>query len=116
MAIEFRRISRRFTGTILPEFAGPKSGRPGIWSAWAGDMAKREKTQEQHEESLLVGAAKKIGSLAGKVAAAVGVSEAPPGTSPPTTRRTGKLPPKNKSRLPRRQKKAQKKAAKLQAA
>ena len=81
-------------------------------------MAKREhNNQEQHEEGLLVGAAKAIGGLAGKVAAAVGVGEASPGgTPPPGAAKPGKLAPKNKSRLPRREKKARKKAANLQVA
>ncbi len=79
-------------------------------------MAKREqKHQEEHGEGLLVGAAKAIGGLAGKVAAAVGAGEH--GTSPAApAKKNGKLAPKNKSRLPRREKKARKKAANLQAA
>jgi hypothetical protein len=82
----------------------------------AGDMAKREqKNQEEHGEGLLVGAAKAIGGLAGKVAAAVGVNEHETSPATPTTK-SGKLAPKNKSRLPRREKKARKKAANLRAA
>jgi len=79
-------------------------------------MAKREqKSQEEHREGLLVDAAKAIGGLAGKVAAVVGVSEH--GTSPAApTKKSGKLASKNKSRLPRREKKARKKAANLKAA
>lgn len=81
-------------------------------------MAKREKTNpEEHSEGLLVEAAKAIGGLAGKVAHAVGAgdshSAAPAAHS---GEKPGKLQPKNKSRLPRRQKKAQKKAGNLQAA
>jgi len=46
-------------------------------------------------------------------AAAVPVVEAPPPAPKPATKsiKIGKLPPKNKSRLPRRQKKARQKAA-----
>ena len=79
-------------------------------------MAKREQNnQEEQGEGLLVGAAKTIGGLAGKVAVAVGVSEH--GTSPAAPpKKSGKLAPKNKSRLPRREKKARKKTANPQAA
>lgn len=79
-------------------------------------MAKREqKNQEEHGEGLLVGAAKAIGGLAGKVAAAVGVGESSADSSQPAAQKRGKLAPKNKSRLPRREKKARKKAAGLPA-
>ncbi|HWC96378.1 MAG TPA: hypothetical protein VG456_06510 [Candidatus Sulfopaludibacter sp.] len=61
------------------------------------------------EESIVVTAAKAIGSAAGKIAAAAGVTG--PELKAPAVKR-GKLAPKNKSRLPRKQKKAQKKAAK----
>jgi hypothetical protein len=63
-----------------------------------------EKT-EGSADSTLVGAAKAIGATAGKIATAVGVATRPPKTNVP------KLAKKNKSRLPRRQKKAAKKAA-----
>ena len=64
-----------------------------------------EKTQA-NDEGLLVAAAKTIGKAAGtagKVAHLAGATA--PATSTP--RKKGKLAPKNKSRLPRRQKKAQ---------
>ncbi len=54
-------------------------------------------------DGALVSAAKAIGSVAGKVAAAVGIATPPKPKVP-------KLAKKNKSRLPRRQKKAAKKA------
>ena len=56
-------------------------------------------------ESILKTAAKKIGAAAGTVASAVGIhGESHPAQSP------GKLPKKNKAKLPRREKKAQKRA------
>jgi hypothetical protein len=68
---------------------------------------------EAVEESGLVTAAKAVGSAAGKIAALVGAKgEAAP--APPTAakpRKAGKLPKKNRHRLPRREKKAQAKAA-----
>jgi hypothetical protein len=82
-------------------------------------MAKREKNPQEHSQGLLVETAKAIGGLAGKLAHAVGAGESHPATgddSAGSQEKRGKLQPKNKSRLPRRQKKAQKKAAKLQAA
>ena len=82
-------------------------------------MAKREKSPQERGEGLLVETAKAIGGLAGKVAHAVGAGESHQATgsgSAGSQKKRGKLQPKNKSRLPRRQKKAQKKAGKLQAA
>jgi hypothetical protein len=78
-------------------------------------MAKKKDTQEeQPTEGVLVAAAKKIGKAAGKIAAAVEAApaEAPPVEHPQTKSvKIPKLAKKNKSRLPRREKKAQKKAA-----
>jgi hypothetical protein len=65
-------------------------------------MAEKPET-----EGLLVTAAKTIGKAAGKIAAATGVKPDTVELSHPQKKR--KLPSKNKSRLPRRQKKAQKK-------
>ncbi|HUS06396.1 MAG TPA: hypothetical protein VMZ52_08880 [Bryobacteraceae bacterium] len=56
------------------------------------------------EDSAIVAAAKTIGSAAGKVAAATGLAGAP-------KPKKGKLQKKDKSGLPRREKKAAKKAA-----
>jgi hypothetical protein len=70
-------------------------------------MPKKQKPDEKSDEPILVTAAKAIGKTAGKIAAAVGVHE------PAKSQKIAKLPKKNKSRLPRRQKKAQKKAASL---
>ena len=72
---------------------------------------KKKKTEPDAEEGVLVSAAKAIGSAAGKVAALAGASSEPKAPSPPKVK-IPKLQPKNKTRLPRRQKKAlQKKAA-----
>ena len=61
--------------------------------------------EKSHRDSLLVTTAKAIGTAAGKLASAAGIE------GEPRARATkGKLPKKHKSRLPRRQKKAQKKA------
>jgi hypothetical protein len=65
-------------------------------------MAKKK----TDDESALETAAKKIGEAAGKVAAAVGVKP-----STPKKEKIGKLEKKNKSRLPRKEKKAKQKAA-----
>jgi hypothetical protein len=69
---------------------------------------KKKKAEPEAEEGPLVSAAKAIGSVAGKVAALAGAEAKPP--SPPKVK-IPKLQPKNKTRLPRRQKKALQKAA-----
>ena len=67
-------------------------------------MAKKKEAQES-PDGALVAAAKTIGAAAGTLAAAVGVTAPKP--------KVPKLVKKNKTRLPRRQKKAAaKKAAK----
>jgi len=68
-------------------------------------MAKKKSS----EKNILVNAAKAIGTAAGTIASLAGVTPDEP-ASAKTVKKT-KLPKKNKSRLPRRQKKAQKKAA-----
>ena len=77
---------------------------------WAGMSKKKEATESPAEpaketKGVLVKAAKTIGETAGKIAAAVGVAQ------PAKKKKTPKLAKKAKSRLPRRQKKAAKKAA-----
>ena len=81
-------------------------------------MAKKKEAQEQPAEGVLTAAAKKVGKAAGKVASAVGATaetpaEAPPPAPKPQTKsvKVPKLEKKNKSRLPRKVKKAQQKAA-----
>lgn len=72
-------------------------------------MAKKEKTEES-ADGMLTAAAKSVGKAAGKVAAAVGVgSESSDAPKQPSTK-VPKLAKKNKTRLPRREKKARKKA------
>jgi hypothetical protein len=65
-------------------------------------MAKK-KTEDvaAPEESAIVTAAKAIGAAAGKIAHVAGVST----PTPPAEPKKAKLAPKNKSRLPRREKK-----------
>lgn len=58
------------------------------------------------KDDILTTTAKAIGNAAGKVAVLTGVAE-----HAPAAPATGRLQKKNKSRLPRREKKAQKKAA-----
>jgi hypothetical protein len=55
------------------------------------------------KETTLTSAAKTIGKAAGKIASVAGVHADRPA-------RTGKLPKKNKARLPRKQKKAMRKS------
>jgi hypothetical protein len=62
-------------------------------------------SQEHDETSGIVRLGKTIGKAAGKVASMAGVHAAPPAKTA-----SGKLPKKNKQRLPRRQKKALRKA------
>jgi len=67
-------------------------------------MAQTPK-HDQHE-GLLVSAAKTIGKAAGKIAAASGIKpETETSAQPKPRKRPGTFAPKNKSRLPRRQKK-----------
>jgi hypothetical protein len=70
---------------------------------------KKEEKAETAPETVVVAAAKAIGKAAGKIAALAGATG--PALKAPAAKR-GRLAPKNKSRLPRKQKKAQKKAAK----
>jgi hypothetical protein len=71
---------------------------------------KKKKTEPEAEEGALVSAAKAIGAAAGKVAAMAGAALEPKVPSPPKVK-IPKLQPKNKTRMPRRQKKALQKAA-----
>jgi hypothetical protein len=73
-------------------------------------MAKKSTTPEDAPESVLVTAAKNLGAAAGKVAALAGVKAETP--TAPKKVAIPKLASKNKSRLPRKQKKALKKAQK----
>ncbi len=71
-----------------------------------------QKPKQDQDEGLLVAAAKSIGKTAGKIAAVAGAKpQAEPPESPKSRNRPGRLAPKNKSRLPRRQKKQAKKHA-----
>ena len=77
-------------------------------------MAKEKKTDPKaaEPEGILVGAAKAIGNVAGKVAALAGAAAPPEVTERPSTPPKPKIPKlasKNKSRLPRKEKKALKK-------
>jgi|HubBroStandDraft_6_1064221.scaffolds.fasta_scaffold522503_2 hypothetical protein len=69
--------------------------------------AAKSKTPETHDD-LLTGAAKAIGSAAGKIASLTGVAEPAPAHR---SSKPAKLKKKNNTHLPRKMKKAQKKAA-----
>jgi F420-0:gamma-glutamyl ligase len=71
-------------------------------------MPKKPKQEQPETENVLVAAAKTIGKAAGTIAHIAGVS--PSETRAPKAQPKGKLPKKNKARLPRKVKKAQKKA------
>jgi len=69
-------------------------------------MAKKKQETEGSSEGALVQAAKTIGEAAGKIAAAVGVAKPEPGAPKVGKPKPQKLAKKNKSRFPRKQKKA----------
>ena len=73
---------------------------------------KKTENEPGAKEGVLATTAKAIGAAAGKIAAMAGVA-AEPVPAPPRTKsmKPAKLQKKNKARLPRRQKKAEKKAA-----
>lgn len=81
---------------------------------------KKPPAEQVPEESTLVSAAKAIGAVAGKIASLAGATPETAAATPEArparkSMKPGKLQAKHKSRLPRRQKKAQKKAlAKVQ--
>jgi len=67
-------------------------------------MPKKQKAAPETDETLLVSAAKAIGAAAGKIASLAGAA-------PAKSEKKGKLPKKNKRRVPRLQKKALQKAS-----
>jgi hypothetical protein len=69
-------------------------------------------TEAENSESALVSVAKTIGHVAGKLAVKSGIEHTPAPTGGPTagSKKKGKLAPKNKKHLPRREKKALQKA------
>jgi hypothetical protein len=72
---------------------------------------KKKPIEPESEDSVLATAAKAIGSAAGKIASLAGVAE----PAPHKKAKQPKLQKKNRSRLPRRQKKARQKVAPAQA-
>jgi hypothetical protein len=83
-------------------------------------MAKKTQTQEEPADSVVATAAKTTGKAASKVVSAVaGPPQVDPGGNnqehqpPKVSRKIPKLAKKNKSRLPRREKKARQKAGTL---
>ena len=70
---------------------------------------RKKRVEPETQDSSLATAAKIVGAAAGKIASLAGVTE--PAPAPPQTKSTKvpKLQKKDKSRLPRRQKKAQQK-------
>ena len=71
---------------------------------------RKKRIEPETKDSTLATTAQIIGAAAGKIASLAGVAE--PAPTPPHTKSTKipKLQKKDKSRLPRRQKKAQQKA------
>lgn len=66
-----------------------------------------KETRPETDEGLLVTVAKTIGHAAGKLSVKAGIEPSPEAReATPPTAKVPKLAPKNKSRLPRRQKKA----------
>jgi hypothetical protein len=65
--------------------------------------------KKKKDGNALVSAAETVGAAIGKVAALVGAGDKP--KTPPKSVKIPKLAKKNKSRLPRKQKKAQQKAS-----
>ena len=84
-------------------------------------MADEQKPKERKKliepetkGSILATTAKAIGTAAGKIASLAGVAEPAPTPSQTKSTKQPKLQKKNKSRLPRRQKKAHQKVAATQ--
>jgi hypothetical protein len=74
-------------------------------------MAKKARAQEADGEGIMITAAKRLGGAAGTIASSVRITlDAESAPAPPTARRAGKLVAKQRSRLPRREKKARQKA------
>jgi hypothetical protein len=65
---------------------------------------------EKPHDDLLTSTAKTIGATAGKIATMAGLAEHPAAPAHAHSAKTAKLQKKNKTHLPRRMKKAQKKA------
>jgi hypothetical protein len=73
-------------------------------------MPKKKEPTETPDESILVTAAKAIGTAAGKVAKLAGVEPEP--REPAVSQKVPKLSKKDKHKLPRREKKAAQKSSK----
>ena len=73
-------------------------------------MPKKQK-EEAPAADALTAVAKAVGKAAGTVAKLAGAGEAPVESDAPKAAKVPKLAPKNKSRLPRREKKARQKSA-----
>jgi len=75
---------------------------------------RENKAGQEPETGVLIDTAKAIGSTIGKLAAKTGLAEPAPAASPAASQdaspKPGKLQKKNRTRLPRLQKKAMKKA------
>lgn len=72
---------------------------------------RKKLIEPETEGGILATTARAIGNAAGKVASLAGVAEPAPAPSQTKSTKKPKLQKKNKSRLPRRQKKARQKAA-----
>jgi hypothetical protein len=77
-------------------------------------VSKKSKKPEEKDD-VLTGAAKAVGRAAGKIASLAGVAEPAPAPQHRVSMKPAKLQKKNNPHLPRKMKKAQKKAAAAQA-
>jgi hypothetical protein len=75
---------------------------------------RKKLIEPETKGGILATAAKAIGAAAGKIASLAGVAEPAPAPSQTKSTKQPKLQKKNKSRLPRRQKKARQKVAATQ--
>ena len=74
-------------------------------------MPKKKEQSQEPNEGVLESAAKTIGTVVGKVVGAVSPTKHPRPLAVKNTPEVGRLTKKNKSRLPRKQKKSQNKAS-----
>ncbi|HYW46743.1 MAG TPA: hypothetical protein VE959_28005 [Bryobacteraceae bacterium] len=77
---------------------------------------RKKPIEPETQDSVLAATAKAVGTAAGKIASLAGVAEPAPAPSQTKSMKQPKLQKKNRSRLPRRQKKAHQKVAATQGA
>jgi hypothetical protein len=100
------------TDTLRVKLNGPRRARGSIEDTMADEQkpkASKKSKSPEAKDDLLTTTAKAIGSAAGKIATLAGVAE--PAPAPKKSMKPAKLQKKNNPHLPRKLKKAQKKAA-----